>query len=596
MTRTRSPRRARPRTPATEGPAKSPPAPAVLTAEPATWRWLVPLICALATIAAMAPSLGNQFVDWDDDVNLVDNPEFRGLAWHNLRWMLTTTLMGHWVPLTWITFGADYLVWGMNPRGYHLTSLALHAATAAAFSLVAVRLLRAATRASGRALWLGGLAAGLFFAIHPLRVESVAWVTERRDVLSGLWFVLTVLTYLVAADAAGARRRRWLAASVVCYALAAASKGIVMTLPVLLVLLDFYPLGRLGPRWRTWIAPPARAVWTEKVPYVLIAIGAAGMALYAQRSLAEPFSSQPLASRVAVALYGLWFYVAKTVAPFPISPLYQIPFPVDPLAPPMVGAVAAVAVLTAVFVWLRRRWPAGLAVWISYALLLAPVSGLAQSGPQLVAARYSYLACLGWALLVGGAVSALARRASEHRAWARAGLAVAAAVSIALGVLSWRQTGIWRDSETLWSYAVGLDPDSALAHNNLGFTYLNKGRLDEAEREILTALKLRPEWELAQTNMAAILARQGRLEKAGEARAQLGYLYMKHKNYGAAIALFQKEVDARPGDAAAHNNLGVALLLRGDVAPAIEHFERAIQIDPGHDRARRNLARAQQSR
>ena len=592
MTRTRTPKRARPRT---KGAAGTPrPGPAV--AEPATvsWRWLFPLICAVVTMAALAPSLQNEFVDWDDDVNLVGNPEYRGLAWSNLRWMFTTTLMGHWVPLTWITFGADYLLWGMNPFGYHLTSLLLHAATAAAFFGVAMRLLRAATTAGEGAIRLGALAAALFFAIHPLRVESVAWATERRDVLSGFWFVLAVLTYLVAAAAAGRRRRWWLAASVLCYALAAASKAIVMTLPVLLVLIDVYPLRRLS---GNWLARPAWPVWLEKIPYALIAAATAGMALHAQQSHAESLSAQPFESRLAVALYGLWFYVAKTLAPFSISPIYQMPSPVDPLSAPMVRAALAVIAMTAVLIWLRRRWPAGLAVWISYAVLLAPVSGLAQSGPQLVAARYSYLACLGWALLVGAAVSALARRApAGGRAWTRGGLAAVAVALIALGALSWRQSRIWRDSETLWSYAVSREPDSALAHNNLGFAYLNQGRLDEAEREIDTALRLKPEWDRAQANLAALLARQGRLEKAGEARAQLGHLYLTRKDYAAAVTLFQKEVAARPGDAAAHNNLGVALLLRGEVGAAIQHFERAIAIDPFHDRARRNLARALQAR
>ena len=154
--------------------------------------------------------------------------------------------MGHWVPTTWITFGADYLLWGMNPRGYHLTNLLLHAAAAVAVYLVALRLLRATMAGGEQALRLGALAAALFFAIHPLRVESVAWVTERRDVLSGLWFALTVLAYLKAADATGARRRWWLAGSVAAYGLAATSKAIVMTLPAVLVLLDVYPLGRLG--------------------------------------------------------------------------------------------------------------------------------------------------------------------------------------------------------------------------------------------------------------------------------------------------------------------------------------------------------------
>jgi tetratricopeptide (TPR) repeat protein len=549
------------------------------------------------TLAVFWPTLGHQFLDWDDDRNLVNNPDFRGLGWSNLKWMVTTTLMGHWIPFTWLTFGADYVIWGMRPFGYHLTNLLLHTGAAVALYFVALRLLRAATGGGEIALRLGALAAALFFAIHPMRVESVAWATERRDVLSGLWFLLTVLIYLVAVDRRASSRRWWLAGSAVCYALALTSKAIVMTLPAVLLLLDVYPLRRLD-RWRSWgTAEGARAL-AEKIPFVLLALAGAGMAAYALRShAAEMLVSQPLESRIAVALYGIAFYAWKTFVPLAISPLYQLPARVDPAAPAMLASAVAVVAVTGVLLWQRRRWPAGLAVWGSYLLLLAPVSGIVQSGPQLVAARYSYLACLGFALLVGAGVWWLARRAQgspRGRAWAGLGGAVVIAGLAGLGTLASRQTHVWRDSETLWAHVVSVDPASSIAHNNLGFAYLQQGRLAEAEREITTALRLDPEWELAHANLAVVLLRQGKLAEAGEARVQLGYMLLKHGKYEAAIDLFQKEVASRPGDAGAHNNLGAALLLRGQVGPAIGEFEEALRINPAHEKARRNLAAARQ--
>jgi Flp pilus assembly protein TadD len=165
---------------------------------------------------------------------------------------------------------------------------------------------------------------------------------------------------------------------------------------------------------------------------------------------------------------------------------------------------------------------------------------------------------------------------------------------VTLGTLTWRQTQIWRDPETLWSHVLSIDPGSSIAHNNLGFAYLQAGRLADAEREILTALRLDPEWELAHANLAVVLLRQGRLAEAGEARVQLGYMLLKHGKYEGAIDLFQKEVASRPGDAGAHNNLGAALLLRGQVGPAIGQFEEALRINPAHEKARRNLAAARQ--
>jgi protein O-mannosyl-transferase len=543
------------------------------------------------------PTLGHQFLDWDDDRNLVNNPDFRGLAWSNLRWMLTTTLMGHWIPLTWLTFGADYVVWGMKPFGYHLTNLLLHTAAAVALYFVALRLLRATTAGGESALRVGALTAALFFAIHPLRVESVAWATERRDVLSGLWFILTVLTYLVAVDTPGARRRWWLAGSAACFALALTSKAIVMTLPAVLVLLDVYPLRRLD-RWRAWTTADGRRVLAEKIPFVLLAAAGAGMAVYALRTHGEEMlGSQPVESRIVVALYGIAFYAWKTFVPVAIWPLYQLPARVDPGDPRMLVSAAAVLAITGVLVWQRRRWPAGLAVWISYLVLLAPVSGIVQSGPQLVAARYSYLPCLGFALLVGAAVWGLARHSrASPRDWRQAGLGIAVVIAglVGLGSLAWSQTHVWRDSETLWAHVVAVDPASSIAHNNLGFAYLQQGRLADAEREILAALRLDPEWELAHANLAVVLLRQGKTAEAGEARVQLGYMLLKHGKYAAAVDLFQKEVDSRPGDAGAHNNLGAALLLRGEVGPAIGQFEEALRINPAHEKARRNLAAARQ--
>jgi len=543
------------------------------------------------------PTLGHQFLDWDDDRNLVNNPDFRGLGWANVRWMLTTTLMGHWIPFTWLTFGTDYVIWGMRPFGYHLTNMLLHSGAAVAMYFMALRLLRKATAGGEIALRLGALAAALFFAIHPLRVESVAWATERRDVLSGLWLMLTVLTYLVSVDRPDERRRWWLAVSLGCYALALTSKAIVMTLPAVLLIVDVYPLRRLD-RWRAWTTAEGRRALIEKIPFVMLAVAGAGMAVYALRThAAEMIVSQSLESRVAAALYGIAFYAWKTFVPVGISPLYQLPPRVDPADPAMLASAAVVVTVTAVLVWQRRRWPAGLAAWLAYLVLLAPVSGIVQSGPQLVAARYSYLACLGFALLVGAVVWWLARRAAGPPPawrWAGVGGAVVAVSLAGIGALAWSQTHAWRDSETLWAHVVSLDPASAIAHNNLGFAYLQQGRLADAEREVQAALRLDPEWELAHANLAVVLLRQGRLAEAGEARVQLGYMLLKHGKYEAAIDLFQKEVASRPGDAGAHNNLGAALLLRGQVGPAIGQFEEALRINPAHEKARRNLAAARQ--
>src|SRR3989454_782153 len=211
-------------------------------------RWLAPSLVALVTLAAFLPTLHNQFVNWDDDVNFLDNPHYRGLGWSQLRWMWTTFHMAHYIPLTWMTLGMDYLLWGMNPVGYHLTSLLLHVTSAVVFFFLARRFLTLALpRASGRghALTVSAGFAALVFAIHPLRVESVAWATERRDVLSGLFYLLTLLTYLRACER-GARGRRSYWLSVALFGCALLSKSMAVSLPVVLLILEVYPLRRLG--------------------------------------------------------------------------------------------------------------------------------------------------------------------------------------------------------------------------------------------------------------------------------------------------------------------------------------------------------------
>ena len=204
------------------------------------------LSIVLAVVAVFAVGLRNEFVDWDDPANLLENQDYRGLGRAHLAWMFTTTLMGHYIPLTWLTFGLDYLLWGMEPAGYHFTNLVLHAANATLVYWLAKSLLAAARpRAGEYALRAGAAVAALFFAIHPLRAESVAWATERRDVLSGLLFLTCVLIYLRAAAAHAHSRRRLLLLAIAAFALAMLAKSIVMTLPLLLLVLDWYPLRRL---------------------------------------------------------------------------------------------------------------------------------------------------------------------------------------------------------------------------------------------------------------------------------------------------------------------------------------------------------------
>src|SRR5213593_3385714 len=366
-------------------------------------RWLAPLLVALFTLAAFLPALQNQFVNWDDKDNFLDNHHYRGLGWTHLRWMWTTHL-GHYIPLTWMTLGLDYLLWGMNPVGYHLTSLLLHVTNAVVFFFVVRWLLTRALPSPsehGYALAVSAGVAALVFAIHPLRVESVAWVTERRDVLSGLFYLVAILLYLRACEGM-ARGRGWYWLSVAVFVCALLSKSMVVNLPIVLLILDVYPLRRLG-GFVGWWSGPARRVYVEKIPFVFLAAAASAVALMAQLSVHTVTSLAQLSvpGRLAVSAYGLGFYLWKTVAPVNLSPLYELPPTVNPWAPPFLLSYGLVLAITAIVLALRRHVPGLPAAWLAYVVILLPVLGIFQSGPQIAADRYTYLAGLGWAILAG---------------------------------------------------------------------------------------------------------------------------------------------------------------------------------------------------
>src|SRR5437016_820869 len=513
------------------------------------WRhWLVPSLIALVTFAAFLPALQNQFVSWDDPENFLDNPHYRGLAWSQLRWMWTTH-QGHYIPLTWMTLGLDYLLWGMNPFGYHLTSLLLHTANAAVFFFVVRRILTLALPSPserGHALAVSAGFAALVFAIHPLRVESVAWVTERRDVLSGLFYLLAILVYLRACEQ-GARGRGWYWLSVAVFGCALLSKSMVVNLPVVLLILDVYPLRRLGGTIGWW-SEQARRVYVEKIPFVLLAAAASAMAVIAQLSAraAVPLAHLSVPGRLAVSAYGLSFYLWKMAVPVNLSPLYEAPRTLNFGATPFLLSYGLVLTITAFVLALRRRVPGLPAAWLAYIVILLPVLGIVQSGPQIAAARYTYLAGLGWAILAGAGLLFCSQSLGRSKTGTLTTLpiaGVAMCVVVGLGVLTWNQVQVWHDSEKLWAHVLAMDPQSSIAENNFGVVRAGERKLAEAIEHYQRALQIRPTYADVRYNLAVALAQQ-----------------------------------SKP-------------------AEAVEHYQRALQIDPARplDAHHRGSARTQQA-
>ncbi|MBI2202418.1 MAG: tetratricopeptide repeat protein [Candidatus Rokubacteria bacterium] len=571
-------------------------------------RALVPVVIALVTFGVFSTALDNGFVDWDDSVLITKNEHFRGLGWSQIRWMFSTILMGHYVPVTWLTLGLDYVLWGMDPAGYHFTNVVIHALNGALFYFLALRLLRASTSFGAFSLHVAAAVSALWFAIHPLRAESVAWVTERRDVLSGLFFFATLLLYLQARERDGAARVWRHAAAGACYVLAFLSKSMVMTLPALLILLDVYPFRRLTLSPRTWLAPD---VWREKVPYLALGVVAALVGYWAQAAnvFITTLTTIPLGGRVAMVAHSLWFYLSKTLLPTGLSPLYELPPRVELSAPEFRLPLVAAVVITAILVALWRRWPAGLAVWAAYALLLSPVIGIVHSGHQLTHDRYSYLSCLGWALLIGGAAGSLA--VAYSRRVISSAVASAAAVAgvawiAALGVLTWHQAGTWRDTETLWRYALESTPDCSVCQVNLGTVLLNQNLGALALGHLERALEHRPDRMRAHQNIGLALARGGDVERAlGHFRRAVerypddpstlmnfGVSLMKLRRPAEGIAYLRQAARLAPNDPTVAGNLASALLETGRAAEAVEMFRRAVALNPSGSYPRYGLMQA----
>jgi len=549
------------------------------------------LLVAGVTVAAFLPTLDNGFVDFDDVTNFLQNPHYRGLGPAQLRWMLTESHRGHYVPVTWLTLGLDYVVWGLDPRGYHLGSLAWHVVAAVLCFWTTRRLLSHAGAFSEAARTLGAAATALLFAIHPLRVESVAWATERRDVVSGALFLLMVGLHVRAVETDGRRRVGFRVASVAAFALAIGAKSIVMSGPLILLLLDLYPLRRLPPDPRAWRGASARRVLAEKLPYVLLSLGAALVAYRAQVADVAFDRVATWPERLANVAFSLAFYLRQTLVPVALSPLYEAPARIDPLAPVFVWSAAAVAALTAACLALRRRAPAGLAALAAYGLILAPVSGVLPLGFQLAADRYTYLACVGWAMVAGGVVAGVvdatrARRIRRSLAGLLAGVAVLGLLG--LGGLTWRQVRVWHDPGSLWSHAVAVTPECSICHAQLGTWLLGRGDATGALRHYEVTVALRPDRVRMLEPMGHAYLRLGR---PAEAIPPLTRFLARYPDVlPARLALATALVDlGRAGDAAAELRHGVR---QGSMDDALAYLRWAVEREPARPILRAALGEA----
>ena len=574
---------------------------------------------AAAILLVFSRTWINGTVDWDDPDVLLRNLNIRGLGLHQIGWMFTTFYWGHYQPLVWLSYAFDYqwcralLGAGLDPRGYHVTSSLLHAANAVLVYFLGIELLNkirgtAGGRPAAPVLWAAAFA-GLLFGLHPLRVEPVAWITGRGDLLATLFLLLAIKLYMRAVEADESRSRRTgLSLALGLYGLSLLSRAMGVTLPLILLLLDWYPLRRLGWGPGRWFGSSAWPVWREKLPFAVLAAGAMIIAPLAKAHAGSTLvlSVFGLPQRIALACYGLVFYLWKTAVPLNLIPIYELHVPMDIFAPRYVASAVVVTLAVAGLIVLRRRRAGLIAGAMGYAILLAPVLGFVQSGNQEVADRYCYLASIPVALMVSALGLPVWSRSQRGRAGRTALIAVAVIAVVACGALARRQCAVWSSTETLWSYTGRRAPDSSIAQNGLGYVLLQQGKLEESVNVLRRAIQLQPTNEKAHNNLWEALRRSKRddelyaayveaarvLPASASARYNLGNELLRRGKLDEAIEQLRVAVSLDDRNAEAHGLLALALLQQGNVTESIREHELALERNPRLVPARLNLARA----
>jgi tetratricopeptide (TPR) repeat protein/uncharacterized membrane protein YhaH (DUF805 family) len=515
------------------------------------------VVIALATIAVYGQGVTFEFVDFDDDAYVTANLHVQqGLTYRGCVWAFTTGHAANWHPLTWISHMLDWQLYGERAGGHHLTNLLLHLAN----SLLLFGLLR---RMTDRLLPSAFVAA--LFALHPLHVESVAWVAERKDLLSTFFGLLSLWAYQAYVRR---RDRRAYLLTGFLLALGLLAKPMLVTLPLVFILLDYWPLERRRSELGRLVL--------EKVPFLLLVLASSAITFLVQQSAGAVKRETviPLGARVANGCVSYVRYLWHAVWPVDLSVLY--PHPSLAGGTPwsgatVLGSALLILAITALVI-AARRWrylPVG---WFWYLGMLIPVIGLVQVGGQAMADRYTYLPLVGvWVMLAWGTADSSRRTLSRRPALRGALIAVAVLYLTGMAILTHRQASFWKDSVTLYTRSLEVTPQNPILHNNLGSVLENRGDTERALVHYRQAVRLDPRSPGAQRNLAGLLTARGELEPA-----------VRH--YRTSLAL-------EPGSAETHNGLGNALDSRGDSRSALEQYRQALEIDPDLVEARYNLAR-----
>jgi len=554
-------------------------------------------VCALLLLLLLVGlvylhTLTNDFVRYDDQGYVTENLQVQhGLTWENVKWAFYTSTAPYWHPLTWLSHMLDCELFGLKAWGHHLTSLLLHVANTFLVFLV----LRRMTGAFWRSWFVAGL-----FGLHPMHVESVAWVAERKDLLSTLFWLLTLWAYERYATSAKVQNRKpfYYGLALAFFALGLMSKPMLVTLPCVLLLLDYWPLNRFG-NHRGW------PLVMEKLPFFLLAAASSIVTFVVQKTVGAVAMTTglPIGARLENALVSYAGYLSKLIFPMNLAVIYPLPYPLHWRLGDLISAGLLFLGISIFVIAMRRRHPWLLVGWLWFVGTLVPVIGLVQVGLQAMADRFSYVPSIGLFMLLSWGAWALTK-GWRYQAVTLSG---AATVTIALCAgLAWRQVGYWKNSGTLFRHAIAVTKNNFIACSNLGNYELDQGHSDEAINLYREAINLMPSYVDAHNNLGLVLESQGHLDQAfGEyqeavrldpnfARGHfnLGMILKDKGQLDKAIGQFEEGLKLEPDSTQAHNELGVILGQKGLWDEAIGQFHEAIRLNPDYNEAKNNLSSA----
>lgn len=574
---------------------------------------MLALLLGVCTMLTYLPALNLGFVDWDDNKYVYDNPHILTLTSSFIIWAFTTVEVGgNWHPLTWLSLGMDRLLWGTGPMGFHATNIFLHGLNTALVTILASLLISSGkitvsgvgevNRISDRGM-MAAAVTGILFGFHPIHVESVAWISERKDVLYAFFYLAGILAYLRYASSRSngivrepfyrGRSSRLYFLTLLLFLLSVMSKPMAVTFPLVLLILDWHPLGRFESAGQRF------SVLLEKLPFFALSLAISIVTTAAQTL--QPFTKLPFLYRFLNGTHSLVMYLWKMLVPLNLLPFYPYPNDISPLSVKYLSALLIVAgiAVSCVVLYKMKRGRSWIAAWGYYLVTLLPVLGFIQVGTQSMADRYAYMTSLGPFLLTGLGLALIVEKKhsahSESFMLRYSELIVLGILVVSLSALTVRQTGIWKDGLTFWNYVIEKEPARAHgAYNNRGTIYLNQGQLEDALRDFDTAIQINPYYLIYYSNRAQTYIR---LKNYTNALKDLttavtlnpeylsGYVYRAmmydwQGDHDKALADLTTTVTLKPDFVLGYYNRGLVELSTGHYDKAIADFSKALSLDP----------------